>query len=100
MAKNKMGLGKKSLLFVAAMMGLAGSATGSAFSNANQYNNVRAKDQINQRHEAPKPTSFKNNFSGGDNPYKHYRKGLRNQRQYRKWMKQVPQMRRSKKCKL
>lgn len=33
------------------------------------------------------------------NPYKH-NWGIKNQRQYRKWMRQCPQMRRSKKCRV
>lgn len=37
---------------------------------------------------------------GNRNPFKYYRTPKTNQRQYRKWMRQVPQMRKSKKCKL
>lgn len=67
----------------------------------NQSQSVRVnKDAINNLPAAPKPVSVRRDFSGGDNPYKHYRKADRNQRQYRKWMRQCPHMRRSKKCKL
>lgn len=38
--------------------------------------------------------------TGGEASRKHYRVYYRNQRQYRKWMRQCPWMRKSKKCKL
>lgn len=38
-------------------------------------------------------------FSGLRNPHKHYMKDGRNQRQYRKWLRANPHMRRSKKSK-
>lgn len=100
MAKNKMGVGKKALAFVFASLGLMSSGQGSSFINTTQYHQSAKKDTINQRHEAPRPVSFKNNFSGGDNPYKHFRKGVRNQKQYRQWIRQNPHKRRSKKCKI
>lgn len=91
----------KALAFVIASVGLAGTGQ-SQFINSSAYNvrQVKTNDAINQQHQAPRPVSIKKDFSGGDNPFKHYRKGIRNQRQYRKWMASVPQMRNSKKCRL
>ena len=94
-----MGIGSKAMATVFALAGLFSTAQSSYMIN-NQYQQSQRKDAINQRHEAPKPISIKKNFTGGENPFKHYRKVIKTQKEYRNWMKQVPQMRRSKKCRL
>lgn len=101
MKKQKFGIGMKALAFVMAAVGLAGTGQ-SQFIQSSAYNvrQVKTNDAVNQQHQAPKPVSVKKDFSGGDNPYKHYRKGVRNQRQYRAWLRSVPQFRNSKKNRL
>lgn len=99
MAKNKTGMFKKSLIGVLALLGMAGSGN-SAFLPANNSTTVKQRDAINKGIETPAPQSIKKDFSGGDNPFKHYKRGTYNQRQYRKLLRQNPHFRNSKKCKL
>jgi hypothetical protein len=98
MKKYSVGTGRKSLAALMAVMGLFSTAQSSSYVPNNQ-SVVRAKDSINNLPSAPRLIEKRKTF-GGDNPHKHYRKMKRNQKQYRKWMKQVPQFRNSKKCRL
>ena len=102
MAKNKLGRGKQMLTAILATIGLMGTGQSQYMPNNTAFNarQIKTNDATNQVLESVKPTSFKNNFSGGDNPYKYYRVGDRNQRQYRKFIRQNPNLRRSKKCRI
>lgn len=65
-------------------------------------NNNTSKEITQMQRPSNRPEAVKDRFGGfgevkqkiGWTPVNH------NQRQYRKWMRQVPQMRRSKKCRL
>lgn len=94
---KKISTGRKSLAMVMAVMGLM--STGHSNYTSNNLSAVRTKDAINKMPGAPRLMEQERR-SGGHSGYRHYRKADRNQRQYRKWMRQVPQFRNSKKCKL
>lgn len=91
-----MGFGKstgKVLALVAAMAAMGSGAQSFGSSNAAGKDIVSPKAQPTR--SVPKKIA-----AGGDSPFKYYKKFYRNQRQYRKWAKQCPHLRRSKKCKL
>lgn len=79
-------------------MGLMGTAQSNSYIPNSSA--VHARDAIKNKNVVAPTTAQKEVGLNGYSPYKHYRKMNRNQRQYRKWLKQVPQFRNSKKCRL
>jgi hypothetical protein len=59
---------------------------------------TQTRDAIAVRVQAPKPVQARLNFTNGGTGGEAGR--VLNQRQYRKWMRQCPQLRRSKKCRV
>ena len=88
---------QNSFLKAAALIAGAMLATGSVQSAST--GNV--DKGIIKTHVPNKPVQDLSRFvgSGNRNPYKHHW-GVKNQRQYRKWMRQCPHMRKTKKCRV
>jgi hypothetical protein len=92
---------------VAMAMGLAALGMGTPKINAavsqaeNSTQQQSRKDAVQEKHTPVRPVNKKSIFHGaGDsNPYKHNVTPKGNQRQYRKWLRQNPNMKKSKKVK-
>lgn len=89
---------KKIAAFVFGLASLG--ATGQNQVKTEQGVTIQQRDAIQQQFKTPAPESVAQRFSGSSNPYKTFRRGIYNQRQYRKMLRQNPSFRRSKKCKL
>lgn len=90
--------GRKSLVALMAVMRMFGTAHSSFIPN--NSSSVHVRDAVTNKNVEPGSQIEKRRTASDVNPYKHQRKYYRNQRQYRKWLKQVPQFRNSKKCRL
>lgn len=96
--KSKMGL------LAAIGVGLASSISPTIASNVAQGTETNAPSQSSKRDavvfpvQAPKPVENRLNFTNGGTGKDANR--FLNQRQYRKWIRQNPHMRRSKKCRI
>lgn len=99
---------RKLSFFTAAALAMASLAHSTEQTNVYAGDNQQTSQRNNRREALPvkhipiRLVSYRNDFggfSGMQNVYKHIRKDGRNQRQYRKWLRSNPQMRRSKKSK-
>lgn len=100
--KNELGLlGKAAIMSMA--LGMLGAGTAPVVNaTAPQTTQQQSrKDAVQVKHTPVRPVSKINDlFGSGDaNPYKHNRRGVLNQRQWRKWLRSNPHMRNSKKSK-
>ena len=75
----------------------AGNTQATIPNSANFNSQQRVKDSTNQKVNAPRPTQQRKFNSGSDNPYRHTKTIKGNQRQYRKYLRQNPHIRNSKK---
>jgi hypothetical protein len=99
MRKNKIGILGAAAIAAANLLGGVNQVSAN---DSNVVNQQTKKEALHQEKKVSRPEAEKNKFggfSGMQNPYKHIRKGGRNQRQYRKWLRSNPHMRRSKKVK-
>jgi hypothetical protein len=100
--KKKQGIGRvlaaASVAVASMLVGAPTQATTAPAPDA-PTNTREKKEAIPASNEVVKPQSNKNKrggFSGDANNYKHIRKDGRNQRQWRKWLRSNPNMRKSK----
>lgn len=83
---------------IAALMGLMAPNGGmKASTQSNQSQQQSKKDAVQLQTQAPRPVEQRLNFTNGGTGKDAGR--VLNQRQYRKWMRQCPHMRKSKKFK-
>lgn len=87
---------KRILGTIAAMFALGTSQVQAANHSAPAPVEMRKQRRPGVTHNVNDPRDY---FPSGKNPYKHYWPDL-NQRQYRKLVRQVPNIRRSKKCRI
>lgn len=103
MAKRKqIGILGAAAIAAATMLGGANQVNALPVTSATVSTQQTKKDAVPVEKKQVRPESKRNKhggFSGIQNPYKHIRVDERNQRQWRKWLRSNPHMRKSKKSK-
>lgn len=98
MAKNKTGFFRKIAALTFGLLGLVAGQGKAAPQSGSGLVTVQ-RDAVAHKFSAPRPVE-QSIGSGDKNPYKYYKRERRNQKKYRKFLRQNQQFRRSKKNRL
>lgn len=94
---------RRSFKSIAALMGLMALASPQQIHATTGTTKTINRDAVRHDVKQIRTVRERDDFGGfgnGRNPFKHYSAPKDNQRKYRKWLRQNPHMRNSKKCKL